>query len=83
MLAPALVLSPYLVCSQTGLTSARPDFFHGLSRIYWSYWRYYDFLGVFNELTLLLLAAALGSASALHSPMRLALVPFGPSQCTA
>ena len=77
MLAPALVLSPYF-----GVQSDRVNPRHGLifSMVFHAFigltGAITTFLGAFNELTLLLLAAALGSASALHSPMRLALVPL-------
>ena len=77
MLAPALVLSPYF-----GVQSDRVNPRHGLifSMVFHSSigltGAITTFLGAFDELTLLLLAAALGSASALHNPMRLALVPL-------
>ena len=77
MLAPALVLSPYF-----GVQSDRVNPRHGLifSMVFHSSigltGAIATFFGAFNELTLLLLAAALGSASALHNPMRLALVPL-------
>ena len=77
MLAPALVLSPYF-----GVQSDRVNPRHGLifSMVFHSSiglaGAITTFLGAFNELTLLLLAAALGSASAVHNPMRLALVPL-------
>jgi len=77
MLAPALVLSPYF-----GVQSDRVNPRHGLifSMVFHSSigltGAVTTFLGAFHELTLLLLATALGSASAIHSPMRLALVPL-------
>ncbi len=77
MLAPALILSPYF-----GVQSDRVNPRHGLifSMLFHSsiglIGAITTFLGAFNELMLLLLAAALGSASAIHNPMRLALVPL-------
>ena len=77
MLAPALILSPYF-----GVQSDRVNPRHGLifSMLFHSsiglVGAITTFLGAFNELMLLLLAAALGSASAIHNPMRLALVPL-------
>ncbi|MBL6704104.1 MAG: MFS transporter [Pseudomonadales bacterium] len=77
MLAPALVLSPYF-----GVQSDRINPRHGLmaSMLIHSLiglvGATMTLLGLFDRFTLLLLATALGSASAIHSPMRLALVPL-------
>lgn len=77
MLAPALVLSPYF-----GVQSDRVNPRHGLM---WSMLIHgaiamsgalATYLGILNLALLLTLATALGSISAMHSPMRLALVPM-------
>ena len=77
MLAPALILSPYF-----GVQSDRVNPRHGLM---WSMLIHgaialsgalATYLGTLNLVTLLVLATALGSISAMHSPMRLALVPM-------
>lgn len=77
MLAPALILSPYF-----GVQSDRINPRHGLM---WSMLIHgaialsgalASYLGILNVAVLLILATALGSVSAMHSPMRLALVPM-------
>lgn len=77
MLAPALILSPYF-----GVQSDRINPRHGLM---WSMLIHgaialsgalAGYLGILNVAVLLILATALGSVSAMHSPMRLALVPM-------
>jgi len=77
MLAPALILSPYF-----GVQSDRINPRHGLM---WSMLIHgaialsgalASYLGILNVVVLLILATALGSVSAMHSPMRLALVPM-------
>lgn len=77
MLAPALILSPYF-----GVQSDRINPRHGLM---WSMLIHgaialsgalASYLGTLNVAVLLILATALGSVSAMHSPMRLALVPM-------
>lgn len=77
MLAPALLLSPWFgilsdrVNPQRGLQLSM--ILHGaiaLAGAVTTYWGFYD------RVTLTLLAAALGTATSLHSPMRLALVPL-------
>jgi MFS family permease len=77
MLAPALLLSPYF-----GVQSDRVNPRHGLI---WSMLIHgaiatcgalATYFGMLNLAVLLILATALGSVSAMHSPMRLALVPM-------
>lgn len=77
MLAPALLLSPYF-----GVQSDRVNPRHGLM---WSMLIHgaiatcgalATYFGMLNLAVLLILATALGSVSAMHSPMRLALVPM-------
>jgi len=77
MLAPALILSPYF-----GVQSDRVNPRHGLM---WSMLIHgaiamsgalATYLGILNVAVLLILATTLGSVSAMHSPMRLALVPM-------
>ena len=77
MLAPALILSPYFGV-QSDRTNPRHALIasmliHGVIGVVGAAT---TFLGLFNTMTLLLLALALGSVSAMHSPMRLALVPL-------
>lgn len=77
MLAPALLFSPYF-----GVQSDRVNPRHGLMLSMLIHGAIAitgavtTLLGAFTLLTLLLLAGALGSVSAMHSPMRLALVPL-------
>ena len=77
MLAPALVLSPYF-----GIQSDRINPRHGLM---WSMFIHgaiamsgamTTYFGILTVPVLLILATALGSVSAMHSPMRLVLVPL-------
>ena len=77
MLAPALLLSPYF-----GVQSDRINPRYGLI---WSMLIHgaiamsgalATYFGMLNLSVLLILATALGSVSAMHSPMRLALVPL-------
>ena len=77
MLAPALILSPYFGV-QSDRTNPRHALIasmliHGVIGVVGAAT---TFLGLFNTMTLLLLALALGSVLAMHSPMRLALVPL-------
>ena len=77
MLAPALLFSPWFgilsdrLCPRQGLRLSMA--IHGLIALAGAIT---TGLGVYDRITLTLLSAALGMATSLHSPMRLALVPL-------